>query len=643
MNKNSISAIVIIMALFAGFFYINYRENNRYQAELAAYEERMAVLEAEKAELRALEAVAASGMEASDSTAVAMRRAKSVMSIGETLTEAKIAKGEVITLENDVMTINFDTKGAQPKGVTLKNYTRYADDSDQRTELIEMFAPQSAKMEMSFFINSGFNNVKINTSEYAFEALPVQKMDNAVRQSFMLDFGGGASLEYIYTLYTTADVSRDYMLDFEVKFHDLTPIMANQSSVAIDWVNTTYQNERGFSNENTYTTLSYHIEGESSIKELGVSTESKSDKIADRKINWIAFKQQFFSSVFIAPTNFSSADISFTTAGEGSGYIKEFSSQMTLPYSATTQGYSFALYYGPNEYYILKGTEDLGYGELHMTELIPLGWGIFGWVNKWFVIPIFDLLREWISSFGLIILILAVLIKLVISPLTYSSYISMAKMRVMKPEVDAITAKYPNQEDAMKRQQATMELYKKVGVNPMGGCIPMLIQMPIIIAMFRFFPASIELRGESFLWAHDLSSYDSVLQLPFTIPFYGDHVSLFALLMAVVMFFYSKINYEQQSAQPQMAGMKFMMLYMMPVMMLLWFNSYSSGLCYYYFLANLLTIAQTVIIRRMVDDEKIHATLKANAKRKGNPKKSKFQEKYEAMMAEAEAQKKSKK
>ncbi len=643
MNKNSISAIVIIMALFAGFFYINYRENTRYQAELAAYEERMAILEAEKAELRALEAVATSGMEASDSTAVAMRRAKSVMSIGETLTEAKIAKGEVVTLENEVMTINFDTKGAQPKGVTLKNYTRYNDDSDQRTELIEMFAPQSAKMEMSFFINSGFNNVKINTSEYAFEALPVQKMDDAVRQSFILDFGGGASLEYIYTLYTTADVSRDYMLDFEVKFHDLTPIMANQSSVAIDWVNTTYQNERGFSNENTYTTLSYHIEGESGIKELGISTETKSDKIADKKINWIAFKQQFFSSVFIAPTNFSSADISFTTAGEGSGYIKEFSSQMSLPYSATTQGYSFALYYGPNEYYILKGTEDLGYGELHMTELIPLGWGIFGWVNKWFVIPIFDFLREWISSFGVIILILAVLIKLVISPLTYSSYISMAKMRVMKPEVDVINAKYPNQDDAVKRQQATMELYKKVGVNPMGGCIPMLIQMPIIIAMFRFFPASIELRGESFLWAHDLSSYDSVLQLPFTIPFYGDHVSLFALLMAVVMFFYSKINYEQQASQPQMAGMKFMMLYMMPVMMLLWFNSYSSGLCYYYFLANLLTIAQTVIIRRMVDDEKIHATLKANAKRKGNPKKSKFQQKYEAMMAEAEAQKNSKK
>ncbi len=643
MNKNSIGAIAIIVLLFAGFAYINYKENTRYQAELAAYEERMAVLEAQRVESEVAEALLMGEVaDMSDSTAVAMQRAKSIMSIGESLTEAKIAKAQTITLENDVMTLELTTKGAQPKGVTLKNYTKYAP-KDERTELIEMFDPASAKMEMSFFIRNGLNNVKVNTSEYTFKALPVQSVEGGKRQSFVLDFGEGASLEYIYTLYNTEDESRNYMLDFDVKFNNMTPVMASQSSVAIDWKNTTYQNERGFSNENTYTTLSYHIEGERGIDELGVSTETKSDNVTG-KINWVGFKQQFFSAVLIAPSNFSTADMSYATADEGSGYMKSFSSVMTMPYDVTTQGYNFALFYGPNQYYALKGANDLGYGDLRLQELIPLGWGIFGWVNKWFVIPVFDLLREFISNFGVIILILAILVKLIISPMTYSSYISMAKMRVLKPEVDEITAKYPKQEDAMKRQQATMDLYKKVGVNPMGGCIPMLIQMPIIIAMFRFFPASIELRDQSFLWAHDLSSYDSVLQLPFTIPFYGDHVSLFALLMAIVMFFYSKMNYAQTaSSQPQMAGMKFMMLYMMPVMMLLWFNSYSSGLCYYYFLANLLTIAQTLIIRRMVDDDKIHAILKANAAKKRNPKKSKFQQRYEAMLAEAQVQQQNKK
>ena len=248
-----------------------------------------------------------------------------------------------------------------------------------------------------------------------------------------------------------------------------------------------------------------------------------------------------------------------------------------------------------------------------------------------------DRFYQFIPSFGLIILILAVLVKVIISPLTYKSYISTAKMRVIKPEVDELAKKYPRQEDAMKRQQATMELYKKAGINPMGGCIPLLIQMPIIIAMFRFFPASIELRGQHFLWADDLSSYDSVLSLPFNIPFYGDHVSLFALLMTVALFAFSYINYQQTaSSQPQMAGMKFMMVYLMPVMMLLWFNSYSSGLTYYYFLANILTIGQTLVIRRMIDDEKIHAVMQANAAKNKNRKKSKFQLRYEELLRQQE-------
>ena len=236
------------------------------------------------------------------------------------------------------------------------------------------------------------------------------------------------------------------------------------------------------------------------------------------------------------------------------------------------------------------------------------------------------------------------LIRLIISPMTYKSYVSMAKMRLIKPQVDELAKKYPKQEDAMKRQQATMELYKKAGINPMGGCIPLLIQMPILIAVFRFFPASIELRDQPFLWADDLSSYDSILNLPFSIPFYGDHISLFALLMAASMFFYSYYNYQQTaSTQTQMPGMKFMMVYLMPVMLLLWFNSYASGLCYYYLLSNLLTIGQTLVIRRMVDDSKIQAIMQANAARKSNGKKSKFQQRYEELLRQQEAAQRAKK
>ena len=312
---------------------------------------------------------------------------------------------------------------------------------------------------------------------------------------------------------------------------------------------------------------------------------------------------------------------------------------MTVPYTPQTQNYDFAFYFGPNKYSILKKVEFPAGDDIHLERLVPLGWGIFGWVNRWCVIPVFDFLRNYIANFGIIILILVILVKIVIFPMTYKSYVSMAKMRLIKPKVDELNKKYPKQEDAMKRQQATLELYKKAGINPMGGCIPMLIQLPILIAMFRFFPASIELRGQSFLWADDLSSYDSVLNLPFSIPFYGDHVSLFALLMAISLFGYSWYNYQQTaSSQPQMAGMKFMMLYLMPIMMLLWFNSYSSGLCYYYLLSNLITIGQTLVIRRMVDDEKIHAIMEANAARKSKGKKSKFQQRYEELLRQQEQQ-----
>ncbi len=638
MDKKSIVALVLIVVLCGGYMYFSSKEQQKYETELAEYNARQAEKEAAQKEANKIveEKVAqADTISAEQRAQIELERSTSL--VGESLALAQNKQSQALTLENDVFTVDFTTQGGQIAGVQLKDYTKFSE--QERTELIEMFERQSAVMDFVFYIRNGLNNVKINTTDYVFQALPVQSVDGGERLSMMLDMGSGASLEYIYTIYNGEDNSRNYLIDFDVKLHNMAPVMANQTSIGIDWKNTTYQNERGFQNENRYTTLSYHFTGDSSIDELGMSEESK-DKQVSTDVEWVAFKQQYFSSVFIANENqFSSSDLRFTTAKPYSGYMKNFAAQLSVPYTSQTEGYKFHLYYGPNQFNTLNGLNDLGLGDLNVQKVVPLGWGIFGWVSRWLVIPIFNLLRHVFSNFGLIILVLAIFVKLTISPFTYSSYMSMAKMRVIKPEVDALNAKYPKQEDAMKKQQATMDLYKKAGINPMGGCIPMLLQMPIIIAMFQFFPAAIELREQPFLWSTDLSSYDSILSLPFNIPFYGDHVSLFALLMAISMFGYSYINYQQTaSSQPQMAGMKFMMVYMMPAMMLLWFNNYSSGLCFYYLISNILTIGQTMIIRNMVDDQKVHALLKANSAKNKNSKKSKFQLRYEELMEQQQAQ-----
>ena len=645
MDKKSIIGIAVVALLFFGFAYFNTQEQKKYQEEMAAwqaYQDSVAL--ATRPVVPAADSVALTAGGQDPEQAAEAARERRVAALGEYLAAARDGEEREFVVENDVMAVTFSTRGGQIRDVLLKDYTKYAP-RGERNIPVSLMDPATARFDLSFFVKNGLNNVKVNTMEYVFTPSAVETTDDGARAVRMrLPISETAALEYEYLIYDTKAPARDYLVDFDVRLVNMAAEMANQTSIGIDWSNTSYQNERGFKNENMYTTVAYRFPGESSIEELSMSDEERSKEITT-SVNWVAFKQHYFSSVFIAPQNLSYADVGFTTAQPGSGYIKDFSARMTVPYTAQTTGYDFAFYFGPNEYSILKkvGDTDAGDGDLYLERLIPLGWGIFGWINRWCVIPVFDLLRNYIPSFGIIILILAVLVRLVISPLTYKSYVSMAKMRLIKPQVDELAKKYPKQEDAMKRQQATMELYKKAGINPMGGCIPMLIQMPILIAMFRFFPASIELRGQSFLWAGDLSSYDSVLNLPFSIPFYGDHVSLFALLMALSTFGYSYYSYQQTaSSQPQMAGMKFMMLYLMPLMLLFWFNDYSSGLCYYYLLSNLLTIGQTLIIRRMVDDTKIQAIMQANAARKSNGRKSKFQQRYEELLRQQEAQQRAK-
>ena len=646
MDKKSIIGIAVVAVLFLGFAYLNTKEQKKYEQEMAAWQATQDSLAAVN-RAAAVAADTTAVIDPTDSVAVAEAaaavRERQVETLGEYLAAAREAAPEEFTGENDVMSVRFSTRGGQVTGVTLKDYRKYAPRKEEGRP-VEMMDPETAQFGMTFYVRNGLNNVDVNTLDYVFEADPVTTTPDGAQLVVMrLPVAADASLEYRYLIYDTASPERDYLVDFDVRLVNMAAEMANQTQIRLDWAASTYQNEKGFKNENMYTTVAYRFPGDSSVEELSMSEEEQSKEVTT-SVNWVAFKQQFFSSVFIAPENVSYANMGFTTAQPGSGYVKNFRAQMTVPYTADTEGYDFAFYYGPNKYSILKKVTATEGDDLYMERLIPLGWGIFGWVNRWFVIPVFDFLRNYIPSFGIVILILAVLIRLIISPLTYKSYVSMAKMRLIKPQVDELAKKYPKQEDAMKRQQATMELYKKAGINPMGGCIPLLIQMPILIAVFRFFPASIELRDQPFLWADDLSSYDSILNLPFSIPFYGDHISLFALLMAASMFFYSYYNYQQTaSTQTQMPGMKFMMVYLMPVMLLLWFNSYASGLCYYYLLSNLLTIGQTLVIRRMVDDSKIQAIMQANAARKSNGKKSKFQQRYEELMRQQEAAQRAKK
>ncbi len=557
---------------------------------------------------------------------------------GSELVDAMHGEVQTYTLENEVLTMSVSSLGAKISDVSLKDYKKYAKDGNG--EQVKMFVPESAKFDVGFYLRKGYNESKINTEGYYFTTEGVQSIvgeNGEVLQRLVmsLPMGDGAALQMIYTLRPN-----DYMVDYDVRFVGMSQWMQTVPAFDITWNNTSYQNEKGYKNENMYTTLSYRFPEDRKVEKLGIAEIGKrggggsKSKNITTEFEWFAFQQQFFSSIMIAPEGFSNGQLGFDTYKPGSGYIKDYKASVSVPFDKNKEVYNFKFYFGPNKFSLLKG-----YG-LGLEKIVQLGGKLVSWVNRWIVIPVFDFLSKYIGSYGLIILLLTLFIKLLIFPLTYKSYLSSAKMRALKPELSAIQAKYPkaqtDQNEMMKSQQATMELYKKYGVSPMGGCLPMLIQMPILIAMFRFFPTSIELRGEKFLWAEDLSTYDSVLNLPFNIPWYGDHVSLFALIMAATLFIYSKINYEQTaSAGPQMAGMKFMTVWMMPIMMLMWMNNYASGLCYYYFLSQMVTIVQTYAIRLTVTDEKLRAKMVANAKKP--KKKSKWQLRLEEAQRQQQA------
>ncbi|MEN8138014.1 MAG: membrane protein insertase YidC [Bacteroidota bacterium] len=532
----------------------------------------------------------------------------------------------VTVMDNGVLKLTVSNKGGQIVEAKLNDYKTYGQED------LYLLNNNNGNFNLQF---STQNNRVFNTSDLYFVPSLSKDGDNQVL-SMKAKVSESKYVEYVYTLKPD-----DYMLDFNIRTVGLENIIDANKSVAIDWNLNSNRTEKSFKNESLYTTLDYEYEG----GKTDYLSAGGSDEETEADVSWVAFKQQFFSMVLLTDKNFESATLSSNSHEEfrdevnhiQNDFVKSFQANIPLKIVNGAVNYDMNLYIGPNKYSILNSYKK------NLDELIPLGWGIFGWVNRFFVIPLFNFLEGFGLSYGIIILIITFIVKLILSPVTYKNFLSSAKMRVIRPEIDALNEKNKDA-DAMKKQQATMELYKKAGVNPMAGCLPALLQMPILFAMFRFFPSAIELRQESFLWAEDLSSYDSILQLPFYIWGYGDHISLFTLLMAAALMVYTMMSGAgmNQPTQPGMPNMKYMM-YLMPVMMIFWFNSYASGLSYYYFLSNFISIIQIFIIKKyIIDEDKIHAQMQENKKKPAKAK-SKWSQKMNQMMQDAQKQQANKK
>lgn len=516
----------------------------------------------------------------------------------------------MIILENNRIKLKISQKGGRIYSALIKDYFTY-----DSLPLI-LFSGDSTIFGFNFYT---IDNKAVQTNNLYFRPDSEKRYFLADKdtQSVVLKLFAGENryIEYRYTL-----APDKYIVAFNVKFKSMNGIIAsNQNSITLDWRMYIPQQEKGRQNEENYSTIKYKYY-QDDVDQLRFRSNKEVDK-ADitTKLSWIAYQDQFFSSVLITNDFFLNGSVTSTKI-TSPRFIKYFASEVGVPFNPGEESQiSMKLYYGPNHISTLRKEG------LQLEKIVFLGKNIIGWINRFIIIPVFNWLEKYIASYGIIILILTILIKIVLLPLTFKSYQSQAKMQVLKPLVDELGKKFPKKEDAMKKQQATMDLYKRAGVNPMGGCLPMLLQMPILFAMFRFFPVSIELRQEPFLWATDLSTYDSILNLPFKIPIYGSHVSLFTLLMTASTLLTMKMS--GSTAGQDQPGMKLMM-YMMPVMFMLMLNNFSSGLTYYYFLANVLTYFQNLIFKRFIDADKVLATLEEN--RKKPLKKSKWQQRLEA-------------
>ena len=599
-NKSTIIGFVLIFAIMMGF---SWYQSRQYSEQMAAQAQLDSIARAEQMAEMAMEALNQTQQDASTGVKVMNMPAYK----DSLLTEARLADASIYKLSNDKVEIEFTTKGAQPYSVKINDYMTF--------DSTDLYLVKPGYSEYGISVFAGEN---INTKDLVFQV--AEHTDSTI--VMRLPFVNGGYIQQSYKLENDG-----YMLQNELSFVGLGNVIPrNVSMLDIDWSLVVPRLEKGFKNEMQYSKLNYYFSGDKKPEIIGRGRDAS--KRIDTKTKWFAFQQQFFSALMTSKNEFASADfdIDFYSEEEykADGKLMACSANLRSDFQAGSDNIvlPYEFYFGPNDYKTLKKYDQ------KYEKIIPLGGWLVAWFSRLIIIPTFDFLGRFLTNYGLIILLMTLFIKLLISPLTIKSYKSSAKMQVIKPEMDKINAKYPNEKDAMKKQQATMDLYQKAGISPMGGCLPMLLQMPILFAMFRFFPASIELRQQKFLWADDLSAYDSIWDFGVNVPLIGDHLSLFALLMAVTMFFYSKMTSGQMSDDPNMAGMKFMSVWLMPIMMFFICNNLSAALSYYYLLSNIITMIMTWYIRKfVVTEEKVRADMMLNAKKP--KKKSAWQQRLE--------------
>ncbi len=627
MDKNSIYGIIVIAAIFIVWGIISKpseEELAKQKAEKDSLELVQKELEQAREQLKKEKAQAQKLGQASTKTDTNSSSVADTSAIINTnarhgfLSSSKTLNNELYTIENDLVKITLSTKGGKPHSVELKNYKTH-----DSLPLI-LFTGDSNIFGFDFYHKKKY----LNTNELFFTPSVTESVtkvtDNSKSIAMIAETKDGGQIEYLYTLSPGR-----YDLDLDINLNRLDGISTRRVGILdLNWTILSPQQEKGRDNEKNYSSLYYkHFEDEVDNFRMRSNKDVQSETI-NTPLKWIAYKDQFFSSVLISENKFEDAAMKSVIQPENSRYLFKFSSTIGLAYNDVSQtSIPLKFYFGPNKYSLLKDN----YGDLELHNLVSVGKSIIKWINQGVIINLFDFLNKYFSNYGIIILIMTVIIKMFLLPLTFKSYMSTAKMRVLKPQIDEINNKIPK-EKAMERQQATMALYKKVGVSPLGGCLPMLLQMPILFAMFRFFPSSIELRQEGFLWAHDLSTYDAIVEWSGNIPiiskWYGNHVSLFTVLMTISTIFTMKINSQATSGGQQLPGMKGMM-YMMPIMFMFVLNRFSAGLTYYYFLANLITFGQNILFKQFVDEE---ALLKKLESKKAKPrKKSNFQKRLEEM------------
>ena len=620
MDKNTITGFILIVALLIGFSMYSQKE----QAEIQAYNDSVALVEAARAEKLAKAQPKVDTVQV-DSVKTAVDSVKTGLFVNDSTSRD-------IVLQNGKMAVTIAGKGASVSRVVLKGFKSYKDYAAKKDANLTLFDDSTSRMAFNFELKEE----NLSTADCNF--VPVAQTDSSV--TMRLNAANGGALDIVYTL-----LPDNYMVNVKVQANGLQNLFpAKTKTFGIEWTDRVRQQEKGHYFENMYSVLTY-------------KTDDDTEKMAEQKddaqkpevpVNWVAFKNQYFSAVLIAPTQLTDAEMTSQMAQEGSGFIKNYNLLADAQFDITGQkATDLQFYFGPNNYRLLQSMEDykIGTQDLDLQELVYLGWPIVRWINRFFTLYVFDFLTSINTPMWLTLVLITLLLRVIVYAPTKKSFLSSAKMRVLKPKIDEIAAKYPNKEDAMKRQQETMTLYSQYGASPMGGCLPMLIQMPIWIAMFNFVPNAIEMRQQSFLWAEDLSAYDSIISWGTDIWAIGDHLSLFCLLFCATNILYSVMTMRQQRdtmSEEQAQQMKMMqwMMYLMPVFFFFMFNKYSAGLNFYYFISLLFSAVTMWWLRRSTDDKKLLEKLEAYYKEnKNNPNKktSGLAARLEALQKEQEA------